>query len=59
MTEDDALAALEREFFPASMTEAERQHFENLLVLRAYVRAGRTIRSVSRGRPPSISGLFS
>jgi hypothetical protein len=38
MTEAEAVAELEREQFPAEMTESERRHFENLLFLRAYVR---------------------
>jgi hypothetical protein len=38
MTEEQALAELEREQFPDVMSESERTHFENLLVLRAYVR---------------------
>jgi hypothetical protein len=38
MTENEALAALEAVGFPDVMCDAERAHFENLLILRAYVR---------------------
>lgn len=38
MTEEDALDELTRLDFGAAMTDDERRHFENTLILRAYVR---------------------